>query len=107
MEGTMLVARPLKAFRLGVKKVVVCQVGEANPNDFLGKDLWFYSEGRQSGRIKIKGVSTATQNEGGPFDFSYSGDEILPEQLGGSSLLADGRYEEAIQDLNVARSSPA
>ena len=75
MEQTMLVARPLQAFRIGFKKVVVCHVAEANPNNFLGKELWFYCEGRQAGRIKIEGRSTATPNEGGPFDFSYSGEE--------------------------------
>jgi hypothetical protein len=106
MEVTMLVARPSQAFRIGLKKVVVCHVAEANPNDFLGKELWIYREGRRSGRIKIEGVSTATPNEGGPFDFSYSGDEIRPEQLDESSLLSDGRFEEAIQGLDIARTSP-
>ena len=105
MEQTMLVARPLQAFRIGFKKVVVCHVAEANPNNFLGKELWFYCEGRQAGRIKIEGRSTATPNEGGPFDFSYSGEEIRPEQLGESSLLSDVGFEEAIQGMEITRAS--
>jgi hypothetical protein len=89
MEASMLVVRPLQVFHIGGKNVVVCHIDQANPNDFLGKELWIYREGRQSGRIKIEGVSTATPNQRGPFDFSYSGDEIRPDQLDESSLLSD------------------
>ncbi len=103
----MLVARPLHAFRVGAKNVVVCQVDEVNPNDFLGKELWLYRKGRQSGRIKIEGVSTATSNPGGPVDFSYSGEEIRHDQLDETSLLSDARFEEAIQGLEIAGTSPS
>ncbi len=98
----MLAARPLQAFRLGDKQVLACRVADANPTDFLGKELWFYDGERRAGRIRIEGVSTATWTEGGSCDFSYSGDEIRPEQLAGNPLICEGRYEDATQEMDVA-----
>lgn len=90
MGEAMLSAKPIQAFHLGGKRVLVCHVAEANPNHFLGKEFLFFTAGRPQGRIKIEGISTAGQTEKGIYDFSYSGDEIRPEQIGGDSLIKQG-----------------
>jgi len=97
----MLTARPIQAFRLGGKSVLICRVLDENPHNFLGKEFGFYSEGREVARIRIEGVSTASNAERGVFDFSYSGDEIRSEQVNASSLITDGLYEEAKRELSV------
>ena len=85
----MLTAKPLNAFRLGSQKVVVCELTELSPGQFIDREFSFYARGRRAGRIRIKGFSTASDFQKGIYDFSYTGDEIRPEHLGVGSLIVD------------------
>lgn len=85
----MLKTKPLEVFRLGNKRIVVCQLAGENPMQFLDHDFAFYAHGQLAGRIRIEGVSTASNGNSQVFDFSYSGDEIFPEQLGEWSFITD------------------
>jgi len=98
----MLTAKPLRVFSLGRKKIVVCQLANGNAMQFLDRELSFYAHGDLAGRIRIEGVSTASDADKQEFDFSYSGDEILPEQLGEGSVITDGRVEDALRALAAA-----
>jgi hypothetical protein len=97
----MLSARPIESFRLGRKLVVVCQVADENPYEFLGKEFFVYSEGRRVGRITIDGVSTASPIANGICDFSYSGEEIRSDLLGEATLITEVRYAGAIEEIDV------
>lgn len=83
----MLKAKPIEVFKLGNKRIVTCQLAGENPMDFLDLDLAFYAHGQLAGRIRFVGVSTASDVDRQVFDFSYSGDEILPEQLDEQSFI--------------------
>jgi len=98
----MLTAKPLQVFNLGPKRVLVCHIQTDNPARFLNREFSFYANGLRAGRIRIEGVSTASPNSDLIFDFSYTGDEIRPEQLGDRSLITDGRYEDALRELAAA-----
>jgi hypothetical protein len=98
----MLSAKPLRVFSLGLKKIVVCQVAHGDALQFLDQELSFYAHGDLAGHIRIEGVSTASDDAKQEFDFSYSGDEIRPEQLGDGSVITDGRVEEALRALTAA-----
>jgi hypothetical protein len=95
----MLVARPLQAFRVGHRQILTCDVASANPLDFRGKVFWFYRAGQKVGRIRVEGVSTASWTRPDTCDFTYSGDEIRPEQLADRPLICEGQAEDAIQDV--------
>ncbi len=98
----MLTAKPLQVFNLGSKRILVCHLQTDNPARFLNRDFAFYSNGLRVGRIRIEGVSTASPASDLIFDFSYTGDEILPEQLGDRPLITDGLYEDALRELAAA-----
>ncbi len=91
----MMTAKPLQVFRLGSKRIVVCQVHGENPMHFLGQNFAFYAEGRPAAMIRIEGVSTANDASGEVFDFLYTGDEILPHLLGENSILTNITIDEA------------
>ena len=98
----MLTAKPMHAFRLGSRKVVVCELSDLAPGQFVDREFSFYSRGRLSGRIRIEGFSTASDFRKGVYDFSYTGDEIRSEHLGQGSLIVDsagqanGTFPEAL-----------
>ncbi|MGE3819354.1 MAG: hypothetical protein AB7I30_07960 [Isosphaeraceae bacterium] len=94
-----MTAKPIEVFTLGRKRVVVCRVPDGTALEFLGCVLDFYSHGRPSGRIRVEGISTASRAGAREFDFSYSGDEIQPHQLGDRSILTDGTFEEACRAM--------
>lgn len=88
-------AKPLHAFRLGNRKVIVCRLEECddNPMRFIGNDFLFRNGSHVSAKIRIEGVSTAGDAGTGVFDFCYSGDEILTEQIGDKSVISDDAVE--------------
>ena len=95
----MLLAKPMQAFSLQGKQVLVCHVPAENPNTFVGKDLWFYTSCGGAQQIRIEGISTASNPRNLIFDFHYSGGEISPDEITEGSLLADGPLEKARREL--------
>jgi len=89
MATNPLTAKPVAAFSLGKKRILVCDVIDINPHQFLGKEFIFNSLHRQQGRIKIEGLSTGSQFGENLCDFSYSGAEISPDQIGADSQIIE------------------
>ena len=69
---------------------------------FLNRELSVYAHEKLAGRIRVEGVSTASDAKNQVFDFSYSGDEILPEHLGTGTVITDGHMEDALRALAAA-----
>ncbi len=89
MAMTSLTAKPLDAFSLGKKRILVCQVLGINPNNFVGKEFWFLSLDQRQILIKIDGLSTASRFKENLCDFSYSGVEISSDHIGADSLIVE------------------
>ena len=95
----MLVAKPLQAFTIGMKRVVSCKIPQDNPQDFLGKDVWFFSSQHNRKRIRLEGLSTASDIQGSIYDLHYVGCVILPEEISNRSVITDREYQEAVDRL--------
>lgn len=93
----MLTAKPIKVFSLGSKRILVCRVPSGNPTDFLDRELSFFAHGRLQGRIHVDGISTASDHKQHEYDFSYTGDEVFPDQLDENAVLTDGGIEDVRQ----------
>ncbi len=92
----MLVAKPLRTFTLGSKQVVVCAVTHNNPNELLATELWYYRDADQRWRVRIEGLSTASNNAQRVYDFRYEGRPITDLDITDQSVITDGPYAEAI-----------
>lgn len=95
----MLVAKPLQAFIIGKKCILSCEVAQENPYDFLNKEMWFYSSESRRKRIRVEGISTASDMEHSVYDFHYSGMVIVPEEITGRSIITDAEYQEAFEQI--------
>lgn len=88
-----LAAKPLQAFRLGQKKVLVCQLTDNDPMQFVNQEFSFFSNGQLAGRITLVGISTASNYNERVFDFSYTGDEIFQQQLNNEAVITNSPVE--------------
>src|SRR5438132_13382972 len=95
----MLVARPLHVFNLKGRQIVSCEVLWNNPHDFLDKEVCFYSSEHCPKRVRIEGLSTASDLERNVYDFHYSGTVILPEEITGHSVITDVPFKQAMERL--------
>ena len=95
----MLVAKPLQTFTLKGRNIVSCEVLEGNPHEFLNKEMWFFSTENNSKRLRIEGLSTASDLQHHVYDFHYTGTVILPEEITRGSVIADAMYPQAIVKL--------
>lgn len=95
----MLVAKPLQAFAIKDRQIVSCEILLDNPNDFLEKEMWFYTSEGKRRQISIKGLSTASDVERHVYDFHYTGEVILPEEITEHSIITDATYQQALVRL--------
>ena len=84
----MLTIRPLQSFSIGNRCVLTCHIKGGNPLSIIGKEYVFIGSGPTK-RIRIEGVSTASDIENDVYDLLYSGDTINPNQINDSSLLQE------------------
>jgi hypothetical protein len=85
----VLKAKPLKVFRIGTRKIVVCKIDDNNPHEFIDQYFLFYDCcGELSGKIRIIGVSTVSNYASHIYDLCYSGDEIKSDKIGDSSVVS-------------------
>jgi len=87
----MLLAKPLKVFRLAGRSILTCQVNEGNPLQQIGSDLSLMTGEGEERRIRIEGVSTATKPNSDIYDLHVSGDEIDERDIDTTSLISSGR----------------
>ncbi len=83
----MSVAKPLRVFTLGKRRILTCLVQEGNPFVFLNKEVLLVTPTVCEKKIRIEGVSTASDVEKDVYDFLYTGDEIEPRDISAESEL--------------------
>jgi hypothetical protein len=90
----MLIAKPLSCFLLKERRIVSCKVLQGNPHEFLNKEVSFYSTEGHVKKIRIEGLSTASDLEHDIYDYLYTGAVIFPEEIGNGSVISDGTYSQ-------------
>jgi hypothetical protein len=95
----MLVAKPLQVFKLKDREIVSCEVSSNNPQEFLNKDVWFYSSEHSRKPIRMEGISTASDAERNVYDFHYKGAVILPEEITDHSIISNAPFEQAFHRI--------
>jgi hypothetical protein len=95
----MLVAKPLRTFKLRDWHIITCEVPLDNPHEFLNKDMWFYSSEQSRKAIRMEGISTAGDIEHNVYDFHYKGTVILPEEITDHSVITDAPFEQALERI--------
>jgi hypothetical protein len=98
-ESVMLVARPLQVFRIKGRQIVTCEVLWNNPHEFLNEEVWFYSPEHSPKRIRIEGLSTASDPESKVYDFHYSGMAIIEEEITEHSVITNASFKQAMERI--------
>lgn len=99
----MKIAKPIGTFTLNNKRVLTCVVHEGNPSEFLGAELTFFPDGGVPKRIRVDGLSTASEYENNVFDFKISGDTILEEEITDTCLMTDVAFKTASEVLSLKK----